>query len=60
MRPHLAIRTRFALISAVLAVGVLAAGLLTVYLIERQQAQQALRADARSAATDLARAGEQN
>jgi signal transduction histidine kinase len=60
MRPHLAIRTRFALISAVLAVGVLAAGLLTVYLIERQQAQQALRADARNAATDLARAGERN
>ena len=60
MKPHLAIRTRFALISAVLAVGVLAAGLLTVYLIDRQQAQQALRADARNAATDLARVGERN
>ena len=34
-RPHLPIRTRFALMSATLALGVLAAGLLTVYLIQR-------------------------
>jgi signal transduction histidine kinase len=58
MRPHLAIRTRFALMSAALAIGVLTAGMVTVYLIERQQVQQSLRAAAHTAATDLARAGE--
>jgi signal transduction histidine kinase len=58
MKPRLSIRTRFALMSAMLAVGVLMAGMFTVYLIERHQVEQALRADARTAATGLARAGE--
>lgn len=58
MRPRLAIRTRFALMSSALAIGVLTAGMVTVYLIERQQVQQSLRAAAHTAATDLARAGE--
>ena len=58
MRPHLAIRTRFALVTAALALGVLSAGMLTVYLIERHQVDQTLRGDARTAARDLARARE--
>ena len=57
-RPHLAIRARLAIVSALLAAGVLAAGLLTVYLIEAHQVHQALVADARAAAHDLALAGE--
>ncbi len=56
--PHLAIRARLAIVSALLAAGVLAAGLLTVYLIEAHQVHQALVADARAAAHDLALAGE--
>ena len=62
-RPHearLSIRTRFALMSAALAVGVLAAGMFTVYQIERRQVEQNLRADARNAAVDLATAGERD
>ena len=56
MRPHLAIRTRFALITAALALGVLLAGMLTVYLVERREVAQALQDQARRAAFDLARA----
>jgi signal transduction histidine kinase len=52
------IRLRLALVSTALAAGVLAAGLLTVYLIEAHQVHQALVADARAAARDLALAGE--
>ncbi len=52
------IRLRLALVSAGLAAGVLAAGLLTVYLIEAHQVHQTLVADARAAARDLALAGE--
>jgi two-component system, OmpR family, sensor kinase len=52
------IRMRLALVSTALAAGVLAAGLLTVYLIEAHQVHQALVADARAAARDLALAGE--
>jgi signal transduction histidine kinase len=44
--------------SAVLALGVLAAGMFTVYQIELRQVGQNLRGDARSAAHDLATAGE--
>jgi signal transduction histidine kinase len=55
---RLPIRLRLALVSAGLAAGVLAAGLLTVYLIEAHQVHQALAADARTAARDLALAGE--
>jgi signal transduction histidine kinase len=55
---RLPIRLRLALVSAGLAAGVLAAGLLTVYLIEAHQVHQALVADARAAARDLALAGE--
>jgi heavy metal sensor kinase len=54
MRRGVAIRTRLAVVSAVLAVGVLAAGLLTVYLIDRRQVDQSLAASARRAAADLA------
>jgi len=54
MRRGLAIRTRLAIVSATLAVGVLAAGLLTVYLIDRRQVDQSLAASARRAAADLA------
>jgi signal transduction histidine kinase len=57
VRGRLAIRTRLAIVSATLAVGVLAAGLLTVYLIDRRQVDQSLAADARRAAHDLAAAG---
>ena len=56
MRPHLAIRTRFALITAALALGVLLAGMFTVYLVERRQVAQALQNQAHQAAVDLARA----
>ena len=55
---RLPIRLRLALVSAGLAAGVLAAGLLTVYLIEAHQVHQTLVADARAAARDLALAGE--
>jgi two-component system, OmpR family, sensor kinase len=55
---RLPIRLRLALVSAGLAASVLAAGLLTVYLIEAHQVHQALVADARAAARDLALAGE--
>ena len=55
---RLPIRLRLALVSAGLAAGVLAAGLLTVYLIEAHQVHQALVADAKAAARDLALAGE--
>ncbi|MGH3138785.1 MAG: sensor histidine kinase [Gaiellales bacterium] len=58
MRGRLAIRTRLAIVSATLAVGVLAAGLLTVYLIDRRQVDQSLAADARTAARDLAGSGQ--
>jgi two-component system OmpR family sensor kinase len=58
MRPRVPIRLRLALVSAALAAGVLAAGLLTVYLIEAHQVHQTLVADARTAAADLALAGE--
>jgi signal transduction histidine kinase len=54
LRRGLAIRTRLAIVSATLAVGVLAAGLLTVYLIDRRQVDQSLAASARRAAADLA------
>jgi signal transduction histidine kinase len=54
---RLAIRTRLAIVSATLAVGVLAAGLLTVYLIDRRQVDQSLTTAARRAAADLAAAG---
>jgi len=54
VRRGLAIRTRLAIVSATLAVGVLAAGLLTVYLIDRRQVDQSLAASARRAAGDLA------
>ena len=57
MRGRLAIRTRLAIVSATLAVGVLAAGLLTVYLIDRRQVDQTLTTAARRAAADLAAAG---
>jgi heavy metal sensor kinase len=57
VRGRLAIRTRLAIVSATLAVAVLAAGLLTVYLIDRRQVDQSLRASARRAAADLAVAG---
>ena len=57
---RLPIRLRLALVSAGLAAGVLAAGLLTVYLIEAHQVHQALVADARAAARDLALAGERS
>ena len=50
MRRGLAIRTRLAIVSATLAVGVLAAGLLTVYLIDRRQVDQSLATSARRAA----------
>ena len=56
-RRGLAIRTRLAIVSATLAVGVLAAGLLTVYLIDRRQVDQSLAASARRAANDLAASG---
>ncbi|HYW29367.1 MAG TPA: hypothetical protein VE824_06145, partial [Gaiellales bacterium] len=56
MKPHLAIRTRFALITAALALGVLLAGMLTVYLVERREVAQVLQDQARQAAVDLARA----
>ena len=56
MRPQLAIRTRFALITAALALGVLLAGMLTVYLVERREVAQVLQDQARQAAVDLARA----
>ena len=52
MRNRLSIRTRFALLSAALAVGVLGAGMFTVYQIERRQVEQNLRADARNAAVN--------
>lgn len=55
---RLPIRLRLALVSSGLAAGVLAAGLLTVYLIEAHQVHQTLVADARAAARDLALAGE--
>jgi len=58
VRGGLAIRTRLAIVSATLAVGVLAAGLLTVYLIDRRQVDQSLAADARTAARDLAGSGQ--
>jgi signal transduction histidine kinase len=54
----LAIRTRLAIVSATLAVGVLAAGMLTVYLIDRRQVDQSLAADAQGAARDLAGSGQ--
>jgi signal transduction histidine kinase len=54
VRRGLAIRTRLAFLSALLAVGVLAAGLLTVYLIDRRQVDQSLAASARRAAIQLA------
>jgi heavy metal sensor kinase len=54
VRRGLAIRTRLAIVSATLAVGVLAAGLLTVYLIDRRQVDQSLATSARRAAGDLA------
>jgi signal transduction histidine kinase len=57
MKRGLAIRTRLAIVSATLAVGVLAAGLLTVYLIDRRQVDQSLAASARRAANDLAASG---
>ena len=57
MRGRLAIRTRLAIVSATLAVGVLAAGLLTVYLIDRRQVDQTLTTAAHRAAADLAAAG---
>jgi signal transduction histidine kinase len=57
VRGRLAIRTRLAIVSATLAVGVLAAGMLTVYLIDRRQVDQSLASDARRAAQDLAAAG---
>jgi two-component system, OmpR family, sensor kinase len=58
VRGGLAIRTRLAIVSATLAVGVLAAGMLTVYLIDRRQVDQSLAADAQSAARDLAGSGQ--
>jgi heavy metal sensor kinase len=54
VRRGVAIRTRLAIVSATLAVGVLAAGLLTVYLIDRRQVDQSLATSARRAAADLA------
>src|SRR5204862_829902 len=45
------------IVSATLAVGVLAAGLLTVYLIDRRQVDQSLAASARRAAADLSASG---
>jgi two-component system OmpR family sensor kinase len=60
VKPHLPIRARLALVSASLAAGVLALGLLTVYLIEARQVHQALAADARQAAQNLALAGERD
>ena len=59
MKGGLAIRTRLAIVSATLAVGVLAAGLLTVYLIDRRQVDQSLAADARGAAPRSRRVGRQ-
>src|SRR5436305_11271551 len=56
MRHQLAIRTRFALITAALAFAVLLTGMLTIYLIERREVAQTLQAQARRAAVDLARA----
>ncbi len=58
MISRIPIRTRLAFVSAGLAAGVLAAGLLTVYLIEAHQVHQSLVANARAAARDLALAGE--
>ena len=46
--------------SAALAVGVLGAGMFTVYQIERRQVEQNLRADARNAAVNLSTAGERD
>jgi signal transduction histidine kinase len=60
MRARLSIRTRFALMSALLAVGVLAAGMFTVYLIQRRTVEQNLRQDARNAAVALAAAGDRD
>ena len=60
MRNRLSIRTRFALLSAALAVGVLGAGMFTVYQIERRQVEQNLRSDARNAAVNLSTAGERD
>jgi signal transduction histidine kinase len=57
VRRGLAIRTRLAIVSATLAVGVLAAGLLTVYLIDRRQVDHSLATAARRAASDLADSG---
>ena len=56
MRHQLAIRTRFALITAALAFSVLLAGMLTIYLIERREVAQTLQSQARRAAADLAQA----
>ena len=60
MRHRVSIRTRFALMSAALAVGVLGAGMFTVYQIERRQVSQNLQADARTAAVNLSTAGERD
>ena len=58
MRLGVPIRLRLALVSAALAVGMLVAGLITVYVIERQQVHRALAGDARRAANALATVGE--
>ena len=58
MRLGVPIRLRLALVSAALAVGMLVAGLVTVYVIERQQVHRTLAGDARRAADALATVGE--
>ena len=58
MRLGVPIRLRLALVCAGLAVGMLVAGLITVYVIERQQVHRTLASDAHRAAEALATAGE--
>ncbi len=58
MRLGIPIRLRLALVSAALAVGMLVAGLITVYVIERQQVHRTLAGDAHRAADALATVGE--
>jgi heavy metal sensor kinase len=58
VRLGLPIRLRLALVCAALAVGMLIAGLITVYVIERQQVHRTLARDALRAAQGLATVGE--
>ncbi len=58
MRLGVPIRLRLALVCAALAVGMLVAGLITVYVIERQQVHRTLASDAHRAAEALATVGE--